>query len=133
MVSEERTVQCQALLLQHPYGDLHSCLAQFSYTFSVHLVEAVATPDYHSWNTFLYDEVGTRRCLAIVGTRFKTHIHRSFAQQVLFAYRAYGIDLSMRAAALAMISLTDNLAIVYDYRSHHRVGGCVKPTVCGQL
>ena len=93
-------------------------------------------------HAFLNNKVGTRWCLAIVGTRFQTDIDGGILQQrlVLRLYSSKGIDLGMALSTAHMIALTDYSPPLLgggwgeaNHCSHHRIGACTLYTVRCQL
>ena len=74
MVSEEAAVKSLTLGLKHADFNLDTRLLQFSDASSLHLGKLVDAADDHPSYTFLDNQVGTRRCLAVVRTRLQTHV-----------------------------------------------------------
>ena len=75
MKSEETTVEPQALLFEHTYHHGDSRITDFLYPAPLHPGKGVDTSHHHTAHTLTHNEVGTRWCLAIMGTRLKTDVN----------------------------------------------------------
>lgn len=129
---DEAFYQPEALLLQHAYHDFASGFAQLLYASSVDTGKRVATSDDNAGNLLFDDEVGTGRCLAVMGTGFQTDVDGGTAQEFGMSDRTDSIDLGMCLAATGVIAFTDNLSVADDDGSHHGIGGRVATPVLRQ-
>ena len=76
---DEALVQFETFRLQDAYSYLDSCLSNLLDSPTLHLGKRIyATADTSPY-TFSYDKVSTRRRLAIMRTRFETHIDGGLA------------------------------------------------------
>ena len=76
---DETLVQFETFSLQNAYRYLDSCLANLLNPSTLHLGKRIHTTADTSPYTFSYDKVGARRRLAIMRTRFETHVDGSLA------------------------------------------------------
>ncbi len=57
-----------------------------------------------------------------MGTRFQADIKGRIVEQAFVLHRGNGIYFGMTLTATGMVSFADNLALVYDDGSYHRIG-----------
>ncbi len=76
MECEESAIQMLTFLLQHTHLDLNASLTEFSNASPLNFSEFIDATYNHTPYTFLYNKVGTRWCLTIVGTRLQRDIYR---------------------------------------------------------
>lgn len=131
MESNEPTIQCQTLGLQHTDRDLNARLLQFPNAPTRHFGKRIHTPDYDTGNSLFHNQIGTRRRLSIMRARLQTYVYRTLFQQFGITHRTDRVHLGMRSAATHVVSLADNLPVVYNDSPHHRIRCCaIKPVAC---
>ena len=133
MCGEEAAIDVAALVLKHAYGHLNSGIAKHGNATAAHLWERVAHAYYHSAKSALNEQFGARWRLAIVRTRFESHIDCSAAQQRAVGHRSHSVHFGMTLAVAAVKALADNLAISHNHRPHHRVGRHIARAECREL
>ena len=134
--SDETLVEFEAFRLQDAYCYLDSCLANLLDSTPLNLSKRIYAAADTSLHAFPDDQVGTRRRLAIMGTRFETHVDGGFLQQMLIfgLHRRKGINFSMPLATSYMIALADDSSFcTHDDRTHHRIRLRILPTILSQL
>ena len=124
-------IQFSTFILKYTHSNLNTRIAQFPYSTSRYLGKGVNTSHDNPLHTLAHYKVGTRRCLAIVRTRFKTHVNGALRQQmfVRLPNRGKGVHLRMTFAASHVISLTDDTSVAHNHCAHHRIRSGVLPTV----
>ena len=126
VIGEETAVQPPAFLLQHSDGHLNARLAQHLNTPTLHFGKGVNATYDDTLDTFLDNQFGTGRCLAIMGTRFQRHVDGCFRKQslILRTYTGKGIHLGMSLTATDMIAFTNYFRGErnYDDGANHRIG-----------
>jgi hypothetical protein len=83
MECKETTVKSLALCFENTYLDLNACILEFLDASSLHFCKFIDATHDDTPDSLLDDQIGTGRCLAIVGTRFQRDIHRGSWQQSL--------------------------------------------------
>jgi len=134
MVGEESAVQSLTLSLEHTHFHLDACLAQLLDTTPLDLGKLIDTTNNYPLHTFLYDQISTRRCLAIMRTRLQADVDRSLRQQFLILWTdgSKGIHLRMTLTTTHMITLADDPAIsTHNHSPHHRIRLRILLTVLG--
>ena len=129
-------VEFEAFRLQNAYCYLDSCLANLLDSTPLNLSKRIYAAADTSLHAFPDDQVGTRRRLAIMGTRFETHVDGGFLQQMLIfrLHRRKGINFSVPLTTSYMIALADDSALfAHDDGAHHRIRLRILPTVLSQL
>lgn len=124
VISDEPFVQLQAFLFQYTYRHVNAGLTEPLHATPLYLGKRVDAAADYTAHAFADNQVGTGRCLAVMGTRLEADIHRCFVQQslVLFPHRCKSVHFCVSFAAADMIAFTDNPAILaHNDRPHHRV------------
>ncbi len=135
MEGEKTAVEPLALFFEYTYRHLYARIPQFLYATALHLGERVDTAHHDTAHPLADDQVGTRRSLAIMRTRFETDINGSFRQK-MFVGRAdggEGVHLSVSLAAPDMIALADDPVMRHNDSPHHRVGAAGEQSIGSQL
>ena len=135
MISHKAFVQLFTLSFQHPHRHFHASVPKFLYATTLHLRKWVFTPYHTTLEILTYQQVGTRRCFAIMTARFQTHIDGAFLQQmlILFPHRCTGIHLCVTFSTTHMVTFTDDSVLMYNHSPHHRVWLSILLTISGQL
>lgn len=136
MECEETAVQGLTLCFAHTNLYLDACFLEFLDASSLHLGKLIDAANDHTPDPFLDDQVGTGRCLAIVGARLQRDVHRGSRQQglVLWAYGSEGIHFGMTFATTHVVPLADDPAVGTHYHCpHHRIRLRILLAVLGQL
>ena len=142
VIREETTVQPLAFLFQYPHCHLDTSLSDALNTPALHFGKGVDTAHDNTLHTLLDNQVGTRRCFPVMGTRLQRNVDGSLSQQwfVLGFYRCKGIHLGMSLATAHMIAFTNNPFPILRggkgegyHCPHHRVRPCSLYAVCCQL
>ena len=134
--SDETLVEFEAFRLQNAYCYLDSCLANLLDSTPLNLGKRIYAATDTPLHAFPDDQVGTRRRLAIMRTRFETHVDGGILQQMLIfgLHRSKGIDLCMPLATSYMIALADDSSFcAHDDGAHHRIRLRILPTILSQL
>ena len=124
MECKKTAVEPLAFLFEHTHRYLDAGVADFLDTAPLYLGKGIDGANHHTPDTFLDNQIGAGRCLAIVGAGFQTHVDGRLRQQglILWSYRGKGIYLSMSLAATYMIALADDSAVgTHNHRTHHRI------------
>ena len=74
LTDHKLAVEVQALLLQYPHGNLNAGLAQHVNATPADFGERVTATDHHTRYAFTDNQVCTRRCAALVGTRLQADV-----------------------------------------------------------
>ena len=121
MKSNETLVQTQTFLFQNAHFHMNPGITHLLHTQTVHFRKRIHTAHHNLGNTARDYQIGARRCLSIVGTRFQTHIKSAFLQKSWLAHTTDCIHLGMRASTLAVIPLTNDLPLPHHHGSHHGI------------
>jgi hypothetical protein len=71
-----------------------------------------------------HDQISAGRGFSIVGARLQENIQYSFGKQVFVLYGVDGVHLGMGTPIWAGISFTNNLSVMHNHTTYHRVRCC---------
>jgi hypothetical protein len=133
MESKEATVQFATLVFKYANNNLTACIFQLLDAKTVDPCEGVSTSNDDLLDACLDDKVGTRRCLAVMGTRLKADINGAATQKMFVLDTFDGIHLGMRTATTPMKAFANDASIADNHGSYHRIGRCSSLTTSSQL
>jgi len=131
-----------ALCGKYTDGNLYACVAEYLNAATCHFGVGVCTAYYHTSDSFLHYQIGTRGCFAIVAARFKADIEGAILHCPVCIMPAAlrvkeAIDFGMRSAILTVPAFSHYEFLItlpaYKNGTHHRIGGYIVLTETRQL
>lgn len=122
MKGKEPPVQIQAFGFQVSTMHFDPCFAQYGYPFSCDQGIGICIGYNDLLNTVRHQQAGAGRGTSVVCTWFKGDVYCRFRQQAFIRNRFDSMDFGVRTTVCPVKSLADDVAVVYNYTTDHRIG-----------
>jgi hypothetical protein len=130
--NDEATIKPGGFLMPYPFCDMYPGGTERRHTTTSYLGKGIATADYDALNARAHDKVGTGRCFAVMGARFKVNKEGGIGEPRVISKGSHRIDLGVWATEVLMEARCNDGVIMNENRPNKRVGQNVSPSLRGE-